>query len=144
MSFTHRTVYSFQMDNSVAFNIFRVVQPHHNEFWSTFITPRVSPIPCSASSLPRAPGNHSPAFILYSAVCSAHFLWNGVAYHSVLCDWLPSRSRRFSSSSMHSVYPCFIPFHGWIKFYCMDTSHLIYSFIGLWALDVFPPFGCYG
>lgn len=45
-------------------------------------------------SPPRAPGGCPPAFCLCRAVGSARFL-HGVTCHSVLCDWLPSSSRRF-------------------------------------------------
>lgn len=73
-----------------------------------FITPKVSPIPFSAISPPQAPGSRSPASSLYRVVCSARFL-HGLACRSVLCDWLPSRSRRFQV-------------HLWVA--CISTSFL--------------------
>lgn len=73
-----------------------------------FITPKVSPIPFSAISPPQAPGSRSPASSLYRVVCSARFL-HRLACHSVLCDWLPSRSRRFQV-------------HLWVA--CISTSFL--------------------
>lgn len=73
-----------------------------------FITPKVSPIPFRAISPPRAPGSCSSASSLYRVVCSARFL-HGVACHLVLCDWLPSSSRRFQV-------------HLWVA--CISTSFL--------------------
>ena len=41
-----------------------------------------------------------------------------------------------------SIYQHFIPFYGWIIFYCIYMLQFVYPFIYWWTFGLLPPFGC--
>lgn len=97
-------IYLFKVYSSVAFIVFRIVQPLPQSVLLHFSHPlKITPYPLAVTFylfIFLGSGNQESTFCLYRSVYSEHFIKNRIIQCSVSCDWLVSFRYCFQGSGM--------------------------------------------
>ena len=123
-----------------------VIQPSPLSSFKTFSSPKGNLI-CTQQSVPLPTNFQSLATTNLISVSVDYVFWmlhkNGLMQYVAFYVWFLSLSILFSIF-IHgcSMNQNFLPFYGWIVFYCMDISHFVYPFISWCTFGLFPLWGC--
>lgn len=140
MKFTNHKINHFKVNKSVAFSTFTLLchcflclVPKH------FITPKGNPVTTFFSPVP---GNHQSAVCLYELPfldILYKYVYKYIYKYVTFCVLLLLLSillSRFIHVVVRIISTSFL------RLNCMNTPHLIYTFINCWTFGLFPPFSC--